>query len=297
MLINMKTGVIAIIGPPNVGKSTLLNQLLDQKISIVSPKPQTTRNRIIGVINDSNCQMVFLDTPGIHRARSPLNREMVRSALKGITGVDLIILMIDITYPDPGKLSKALTELKKTTKPVILLLNKIDLTDKNRLLPILKIYDDAFPFHALLPISAKNGEDVEAIKGIIIPFFPEAPPLFPEDIPTDVNERFIASEIIREKVFLLTHQEVPYSTAVMIESFEEEEGQPVTIHATIYLKKKSQKGIVIGKQGSMLKKIGTDARKDIEKLLGTRVMLNLWVKIKKEWSSDPGFLRELRITD
>lgn len=286
-----------MIGPPNVGKSTLLNHLLGQKISIVSPKPQTTRNRIMGIVNDADCQMVFLDTPGIHRSNSLMNREMVRNALESLTGVDLIIFMIDVSFPDPKKLANPLSELKKTSKPVLLLVNKIDLTDKNSLLPILKSYADFFPFYSLLPISAQKGEGTEKIKEIIIPLLPEAPPLFPEDIPTDVNERFIAAEIIREKVFLLTHQEIPYSSAVTIEAFQEEENRPVTIHATIYLEKKSQKGIVIGKQGSMLKKIGTAARKDIEKLLGTRVVLNLWVKIKKEWSKDPGFLRELQITD
>ncbi len=286
-----------MIGPPNVGKSTLLNQLLGQKISIVSPKPQTTRNRIMGVVNEEDCQMVFLDTPGVHKAHNLLNREMVRNAISSLAGVDLVIFMIDVTFPDPNRLRHLLSELEKTGKPVLLLVNKIDLSGKDGLLPILKDYADAFPFHDLLPISALHGEGIEKIKDLVIPLLPEGPPLFPEDIPTDVNERFIAAEIIREKIFLLTHQEVPYSTAVLIDAFQEKEGRPVTIHATIYLEKKSQKGIVIGKQGSMLKKIGSAARKDIEKMLGTRVVLNLWVKIKKEWSRDPGFLRELQITD
>ncbi|MFP3984202.1 MAG: GTPase Era [Desulfurivibrionaceae bacterium] len=293
----MKTGLIAMIGPPNAGKSTLLNQLLGQKISIVSPKPQTTRNRIMGVVNGEGCQMVFLDTPGIHQARSLLNREMVQNALNSLTGIDLIIFMIDISFPNPEKLKGVLQELKKSDKPVLLLVNKIDLIDKNKLLPILKAYNDFFPFHALLPVSALAGEGMEKIKEEIIPLLPEGPPLFPEDTPTDVNEHFIASEMIREKIFLLTHQEVPYSTAVIIDLFQEEEGQPVTIHATIYLERSSQKGIVIGQKGSMLKKIGTAARKDIQKMLGTRVVLNLWVKVKKEWSRDSGFLKELRITD
>ncbi|MFO7762040.1 MAG: GTPase Era [Thermodesulfobacteriota bacterium] len=293
----MKTGIISIIGPPNVGKSTLLNQLLGQKISIVSPKPQTTRNRITGVVNDGDSQMVFLDTPGIHKANNPLNREMVKNALRSLTGVDLIILMIDINFPYPEKLHNALHELKKSSKPVLLLINKIDLIDKNRLLPIIKIYADFFPFQTLLPISAKTSEGIGKIKNEIIPFLPEAPPLFPENIPTDLNERFIASEIIREKIFLLTHQEVPYSTAVIIESFQEEKGNPVNIHATIYLEKKSQKGIIIGKNGRMLKKIGISAREDMEKMLGTRVVLDLRVKLKKEWRRNQGFLRELQITD
>ncbi len=280
-----------------MGKSTLLNQLLGQKISIVSPKPQTTRNRITGVVNDGDSQMVFLDTPGIHKANNPLNREMVKNALRSLTGVDLIILMIDINFPYPEKLHNALHELKKSSKPVLLLINKIDLIDKNRLLPIIKIYADFFPFQTLLPISAKTSEGIGKIKNEIIPFLPEAPPLFPENIPTDLNERFIASEIIREKIFLLTHQEVPYSTAVIIESFQEEKGNPVNIHATIYLEKKSQKGIIIGKNGRMLKKIGISAREDMEKMLGTRVVLDLRVKLKKEWRRNQGFLRELQITD
>lgn len=290
----VKTGVVALIGPPNVGKSTLLNHLLGQKISIVSPKPQTTRNRILGIMNGENHQIVLLDTPGIHRAHSPLNLEMVKIALDTLTEVDAIIFMIDTTFPLPEKINVTSEVLEKTKKPVLLLVNKIDLAGREKLLPILNVYKEFFPFQVMIPLSAKTGDGVDILMQELLPLLPEGPRLYPEDIPTDATERFIASEIVREKIFLLTRQEIPYSTAVTIDSFQEEDPSGlITIHATIHVEKKSQKGIIIGKQGAMLKKIGQAARHDIVELLGTKIMLKLWVKIRKDWTKDGRFLKEL----
>ena len=290
----VKTGVVALIGPPNVGKSTLLNRLLGQKISIVSPKPQTTRNRILGIMNGENHQIILLDTPGIHRAHSPLNLEMVKIALATLTEVDAIIFMIDTTFPLPEKINVTSEVLEKTKKPVLLLVNKIDLSSREKLLPILNVYKEFFPFQAMIPLSAKTGDGVDILMQELLPLLPEGPRLYPEDIPTDATERFIASEIVREKIFLLTRQEIPYSTAVTIDSFQEEDPSGLlTIHATIHVEKKSQKGIIIGKQGARLKKIGQAARHDIVELLGTKIMLKLWVKIRKDWTKDGRFLKEL----
>lgn len=290
----VKTGVVALIGPPNVGKSTLLNRLLGQKISIVSPKPQTTRNRILGIMNGENHQIILLDTPGIHRAHSPLNLEMVKIALATLTEVDAIIFMIDTTFPLPEKINVTSEVLEKTKKPVLLLVNKIDLSSREKLLPILNVYKEFFPFQAMIPLSAKTGDGVDILMQELLPLLPKGPRLYPEDIPTDATERFIASEIVREKIFLLTRQEIPYSTAVTIDSFQEEDPSGLlTIHATIHVEKKSQKGIIIGKQGAMLKKIGQAARHDIVELLGTKIMLKLWVKIRKDWTKDGRFLKEL----
>ncbi len=288
---DIKTGVVALVGPPNVGKSTLLNTLLGQKISIVSPKPQTTRNRIMGIINDDDYQIILLDTPGIHQAHSPLNQGMVKVALDSLHDVEVIVFMIDVTYPLPEKLLNTSKLLSKTKKPVILLINKIDIIDKDELLPILLAYQELHPFHAMLPISALNNDGCQKLIGELLPLLPLGPKTFPDDIPTDVSERFIVSEMIREKIFLLTHQEIPYSTAVTIESFQDR-GKQVTIHATINVERGSQKGIIIGKQGKMLAKIGKSARLDIQELLAAKVVLKLWVKVVKDWTNRPNTLRD-----
>ncbi len=288
----IKTGVVALVGPPNVGKSTLLNTLLGQKISIVSPKAQTTRNRIMGIVNGEGYQILLLDTPGIHQADSPLNKEMVKIALDSLHDVEVIVFMIDVTYPLPERLTNAKQVLEKTGKPVILLINKIDMIDKQALFPILEAYDALFPFQAMLPISALKADGCNQIINELLELLPTGHRTYPDDIPTDVTERFIVSELIREKIFLLTHQEIPYSTAVVIDSFKEQKDR-VVIHATIQLERKSQKGIIIGKQGKMLARIGREARKDIEELLGTQVVLKLWVKVVKDWSRSMHSLREL----
>lgn len=290
----VKCGIVALIGPPNVGKSTLLNSLLGQKISIVSPKPQTTRNRILGIINEPEYQILLLDTPGIHKARSPLNLEMVRIAMATLEEVDAIVFLVDVSFPLPSAEETPTRYLSGTSKPVILLLNKIDLVSREKLLPIIEAYKKTFTFTAIIPIAALHGDGTNLLLDELLKLLPTGPRLYPEDIPTDATERFIVGEIVREKIFLQTGEEVPYSTAVMVDSFKEDEpGRLVTIHATIFVEKQSQKGIIIGKNGSRLKEIGTAARHDIEALLGMRTVLKLWVKVKKNWSRDINFLREL----
>lgn len=295
----VKSGMVAIVGPPNAGKSTLLNYLLGQKISIVSPKPQTTRNRIVGIVNGSDHQIVFLDTPGLHKAREPLNLEMVRIALESLNEVDAVLFLVDVSLPLPEKKQKEkeselLSFMDKINSPAIMVLNKIDLIDRKNVLPMIESYTKLFPFKAVIPLSALKGDGAGNLLDEILTLLPMGPRYFPEDIPTDASERFLCGEIIREKVFLFTGQEIPYSTAVLIESFKEDDVKKlVTIHATIVLEKDSQKGIVIGKGGKKLKSIGTAARKDIESLIGEKVLLKLWVKVKKKWSQNENFLKEL----
>lgn len=296
---NIRSGMVAIVGPPNAGKSTLMNHLLGQKISIVSHKPQTTRNRILGVVNGDDYQIVLLDTPGLHKARQPLNREMVRIAMESLNEVDAILYMIDISLPLPEKVAQEknkemVEQMEGVAAPVILVLNKVDLLEKESLLPIIQRYSELYPFHSVMPLSALTGEGTDKIVDELLGILPLGPRYFPEDIPTDVSERFLVAEIVREKVFLLTGQEIPYSCAVTIESFKEDDKkQMTTIHASIVLERSSQKGIVIGKGGNKLKSIGIAARKDIEKMLGQKVLLKLWVKVKKNWSKDERFLKEL----
>ncbi|MCB2182185.1 MAG: GTPase Era [Desulfobulbaceae bacterium] len=288
----VKSGIVALIGPPNVGKSTLLNGLLGQKISIVSAKPQTTRNKILGIVNGDDYQIVIIDTPGIHNARSPLNLEMVKLATDSLSEVDAIIFMIDTTFPLPEKIHSATQHLQNTKCPIILLLNKVDLVEREKLLPILDAYKALFDFKAMIPISALHQDGTELLMKELLQILPEGPRLYPQDIPTDVTERFIASEIIREKIFHLTSQEVPYSCAVLIERFKEDE-KKIAINATICVERKSQKGIIIGKQGAMLKQIGQAARLELKELLGINVNLKLFVKVQKDWSKDTRFLKEM----
>ena len=295
----VKSGMVAIVGPPNAGKSTLMNSFLGQKISIVTPKPQTTRNRIAGIVNERDHQIVFLDTPGLHKSRETLNTEMVKVAMDSLLEVDLVLFLVDVSLPLPEKMKEEKREelssyFQQIKSPAIMVLNKIDQIDRKLILPMIDAYAQLFPFKAVIPISALNGDGVEDLKREILALLPMGPRLFPEDIPTDVTERFLCGEIIREKVFLLTGQEIPYSTAVLIESFKEDESKRlVTIHAAIVVERNSQKGIVIGKGGEKLKSIGTAARKDIEHLLGGRVLLKLWVKVHKNWSQDKRFLKEI----
>ena len=296
---NVVSGMAALVGPPNAGKSTLLNTLLGQKISIVTPKPQTTRNRIAGVLNEEGYQIVILDTPGLHRSRSPLNREMVRVALESLEQVDAVIFMIDVSLPLPEKHKEERKEelksyFKEFSSPALLVLNKIDLVTPEELLPMIDTYRELYPFEAIIPVSALKGDGSELLVEELLKLLPKGPRYFPEDIPTDASERFLAAEIIREKVFLLTGQEIPYASAVLIESFKQNpETGKMVIHATIYLERKSQKGIVIGRGGTKLKSIGIAARKDIEEMLMEKVDLKLWVKIRKNWSQDARFLKEL----
>ncbi len=295
----VSSGMVALVGPPNAGKSTLLNTMLGQKISIVTPKPQTTRNRIVGVLNGPDYQIVFLDTPGLHRSSGPLNREMVKIATDSLKGMDAVLFMVDASRsPSAAEASEKrrqyLDYFNEIDCPALLLFNKIDLIDRRHLLPLIDSYAALYPFRAIMPISALRGEGVPEVIDQLLTVLPRGVRYFPEDSLTDASERFLAAEIIREKVFLLTGQEIPYSSAVVIDSFKEDgERGGVTIHATIYVERPSQKPIVIGTGGAKLKQIGIAARKDIEELIDRHVMLKLWVKIKKHWTRDERFLKEL----
>ena len=289
-----KSGFVSLIGRPNVGKSTLLNCLLGEKIAIVSPKPQTTRNRILGIKNLPAAQIIFLDTPGIHRSKDMLNQSMVRTALATLREVDVICLLIEADSPDHEENDWILENLQKVQKPVLLAINKIDRIPKGNLLPIMERYSRKRPFQQIIPISALLGEGIDILVNELLKILPEGPRLFPEDMVTDLPERFLAAEMIWEKVFLLTREEIPYATAVVIEEFKErEEKNLVVIRATIQVERDSQKGILIGGKGRMLKEIGRLAREEIEALLGVRVFLELWVKVEKNWREDLRALHRL----
>jgi len=290
-----QSGVTAIIGPPNAGKSTLLNHLLQMKIAIVTPKPQTTRNRIMGIVTGEQYQMILLDTPGLHKAREEMNRQMVRVAMESLSEADVVLFLVDATDMPPKKMEQRAEEYKsyldKVQAPVVLALNKVDLLDPPRLLPVMEWYGKLHPFSAIVPISALEGSAIDTLTEELVKHLPEGPQYYPDDLPTDATERFIASEIIREKVFLLTRDEVPYSTAVVIDQFEE--GEPVVIHATIMVERSSQKGILVGQKGRMLATIRQQSTADIEHLLGCKVQLHLWIKVRKNWSSNQNILRDL----
>ncbi|CAN2041203.1 GTPase Era [Candidatus Magnetomoraceae bacterium gMMP-15] len=292
---SFKSGFIAIVGAPNVGKSTLLNHVLGQKISIISDKPQTTRNRILGVVHRPLSQMVFLDTPGIHSAKKVLNLRMVDEALSAIEDVDIILTIIDVSSPDPRSEELLIKKLEKLKKPVILALNKIDLIKKKQsLLHIINKWNKIDVFAEIIPISAINGTQVDVLQNVMENMLPKGPPFFPDESITDMPEKFIAAEMIREKVFRLTSEEIPYSTAVTVESFSEDTKKAiVNIHASIHVERDSQKGIIIGRKGSMLKKIGQQARREIEKMTGVRVFLKLFVRVQKNWTSNTRALRKL----
>jgi GTP-binding protein Era len=288
-----KSGFISIIGRPNVGKSTLLNALLGEKIAIISDKPQTTRNRILGIVNQPGAQMVFMDTPGIHKPMHKMNEFMVKTALRTYGEVDVILLLVEATERAGGGDKFIIETLAKIKTPVCLLINKIDLVEKGTLLPLIEEYSKLYPFAEIIPVSALRN-DLGDLLNAILKRLPEGPKYFPDDQLTDQPERFIVAEIIREKVFELTKEEIPYSTAVIIEDMKEEPDL-TRIHAAIYVERDSQKGILIGKGGGMLKQIGTLARQDAERLLGTKIFLKLWVKVKKGWREDERVLRNIGI--
>jgi len=288
-----KSGYIAIAGAPNVGKSTLLNKMLGFKISITSRKPQTTRNRILGVVHRASSQLVFIDTPGVHKAKSPLNLRIVDTAISIMGDVDIILLLED-SVNAAGESGKILIEnLEKIKKPVVLALNKIDLVDKSKLPGAIIEWSSVYNFEAIVPVSAKRGDGIEDLLRLLEKLLPIGPPFFPEETLTDLPERFIAAEMIRERVFRLTGQEIPYSVAVTIDSFSEKKNKGVVrIGATIHVERDSQKGILIGKKGSKLKQIGEEARKEIEQLIGSKVFLELFVRVDKDWSKDDRTLRQ-----
>ena len=289
------SGFIAIIGPPNIGKSTLLNRFLGQKIAITSPKPQTTRNRILGIYNEDDCQMVFIDTPGIHQTRTLLHESMVRSAKASLGEVDIILLVVGLEEAGHSdELDTILRLLKKTAKPAIMAINKIDLIKKERLLPLIESYSKLHCLDSIVPISALYGDGVETLREELRKRLAPGPQFFPPDMLTDKSEEFLIAEIIREKIYLETREELPYSSAVMVERLEEDsERNLLIVMAVIYVEKASQKGMIIGKDGRMIKKIGRNARMEIERIFSLKVYLELFVKVEKKWSSNTRSLRRL----
>ena len=289
-----KSGFVSIIGRPNVGKSTLLNRILGEKIAIVSDKPQTTRNRIMGVHHLPNAQIVFLDTPGIHKAKFDLNRRMVKAALGTLEGVNLILVMVDAREA-PGQGDQFIIEhLKELKIPVFVLINKVDRVHKPSVLERIDQYSRLYDFAEVFPLSALKGDNVDRLVETIVKYLPEGAPLFPADTVTDQPLRTMAGELIREKILTRTRQELPYSVGVAVEDFKEDPDKNlVSIHVVIYVERESQKGIVIGKNGEMLKAVGTEARIEIERLVGCRVFVQLWVKVKKDWRSDEALLDQM----
>ena len=287
-----KAGFISIIGAPNVGKSTLLNRILGQKISITSAKPQTTRNRIMGICHLPQAQLIFLDTPGIHHGKGVLNKRIVETAMQVLADADLTVLMIEGAGQGGNPDKMILQALKKEQVPVILAINKVDLIKKEMVLPLIDRWHRSYPFEAIIPISALLGIQIDDLVSEMIKLLPEGPKYYPEENLTDVSQRFIAAEVVREKVFRLTGDEIPYSVAVVVESFKERIGKNlIDIHATIYVERDSQKPIIIGNKGMMLKQIGEHARKDIEQMVGRKVFLRLWVRVRKNWTKDEKIVR------
>ena len=288
-----KSGFIGILGRPNVGKSTFFNAVLGDKISIVANKPQTTRNRITGIKNLPDAQLIFLDTPGMHKPKSPINRAMVQAAQETIGDADVLLMMVEADAMIGQQDLFLIESLSGAKTPVFLAINKIDRIEKPALLPLMDQYSKLYNYAEIFPISSLKNEGIDDLLGSLKEALPEGPQLFPDDILTDATERFIAGEFIREQIMHLTSQEIPYASAVTIDSFkEDEEKNLIRISATISVEKDSQKAIMIGKQGAMLKKIGTQARLSMEKLLGTRVFLELFVRVKKDWTSSDKLLRE-----
>ncbi len=287
-----RSGFIAIAGAPNVGKSTFLNRVLGEKVAITSRKPQTTRNRITGILTRPEFQAAFLDTPGIHAAHSRLNRNLVQTALQAIEETDAVLCMTDTYREARAQAEPVLAALRRQSKPIVLAINKIDLVAKPELLPLIDHYRQAMEFAAIVPISAQTGQNLEALVGELAGLLPEGPRLFPEDMYTDQTERFLAAELVREKIFNLTEKEVPYATAVDVEDWREEEGL-IRIYATVFVERDSQKAIIIGQRGQMLKRLGQEARGELEALLGVKVFLQLWVRVRKDWRESGRALHEL----
>jgi GTP-binding protein Era len=291
----MKRGFVSLIGRPNAGKSTLLNRLVGTKLAIVSDKPQTTRTRILGVRNYPDAQVVFLDTPGIHRPLHRMNVRMLDASVDTIREADVLGLVVDATEP-PGKGDRFVVDLiKHTTAPVFLILNKIDLMKKSRLLPIIERHSKEADYAEIVPISAGTGENVDRLERAIVDRLPEGEPLYPLDYLTDQPERFVAAEIVREKLLQFTRAEIPFASAVAIDRFEEATpADPLLrLYCTILVDRESQKPIVIGKGGSMVKRIGVAAREDLERFFGTRVYLDLQVKVRSDWREDDRVLNDL----
>lgn len=292
-----KSGFVAIVGRPNVGKSTLLNQIIGEKITITSDKAQTTRNKIQGIYTTDEEQIVFIDTPGIHKPKHQLGQFMVDSALSTLNEVDLILFMVNVSERmGPGD-RFIMERLQNVKTPVFLILNQIDKVHPDELLPIIEAYQNEMKFPEIVPVSAITGNNVEHLLGVISNYLEEGPQYYPSDQVSDHPEYFIVQELIREKVLQLTREEIPHSVAVITESMQRENDNLIEIQATIVVERSSQKGIIIGKQGSMLKEIGTRARKDIQTLLGSKIYLELWVKVADDWRDTPRDLNRFGYKD
>ena len=291
---SFRSGYIAIIGRPNVGKSTLLNQILGEKVAILSPKPQTTRNRVSGIRTTAASQIIFIDTPGIHQGHSLMNRRLMDTALHTLDDVDGVLWLLDAYGKIKQEEDRIAETLRGVETPVLILLNKIDLVSKGKLLPLMERCAQLLPGKEIVPVSALKGEGLDIVLNIVEGWLPSGPQYFTEGEHTDQSERFLASEIVREKVFLLTREEIPYGVAVTIDEFtEKEEKNLIVITATIHTERDSHKGILIGKHGSMLKEIGKQARKELESLLGCRIFLELFVRVDPGWTQNPQALTEM----
>ncbi|EOS7797820.1 GTPase Era [Enterococcus hirae] len=291
-MLEHKSGFVAIVGRPNVGKSTLLNRIVGKKIAIMSDKAQTTRNKIQGVYTTPEAQLIFIDTPGIHKPKHRLGDFMVESAYSALREVDAVLFMISADQKRGRGDDFIIERLKNVQSPVYLIINKIDKVHPDELLGIIEDYSAQMPFAQVVPISATEGNNVDRLMEVLIAEMPEGPQYFPDDQVTDHPEYFIVSELIREKVLFLTRDEVPHSVAVVVDSMKRNENDKIQVQATIIVERDSQKGIIIGKGGKMLKEIGTKARKDIENLLGDKVFLELWVKVQKDWRDKRVYLQD-----
>ena len=293
-----KSGIITICGRPNVGKSTLTNALVGEKVAIVTNKPQTTRNRICGIKNRGESQFVFVDTPGLHKARTRLGDYMVNVVKESVADVDAILLLVE-PIPNIGAPEQQLIDrIKVLGCPAVLVINKVDtLEQKEKLLEVIGVYQQACDFAAVMPISARTGEGVEELLDVLEGYLPEGPQLFPEDMTSDQPERQMMAEILREKLLLSLDKEIPHGTAVEITRFAERDDEVIEVEATIYCEKNSHKGIIIGKGGAMLKKVSTMARKDMERFMGTKVFLQTWVKVKENWRDNVNLIRNFGYKD
>lgn len=292
-----KTAMITICGRPNVGKSTLTNALAGEKIAIVSNKPQTTRNRITAVCQRGETQFVFLDTPGFHKPRTRLGDYMVNVVRQSVADVDAVVLVVEPVASLGPQERELIASIKAANCPAVLAINKLDTVEPEKLLAVIALYSEAYAFNAIVPISAKTGDGVEELLKELDKFAVESPALFPEGVTTDQPEKQVCAELIREKLLLNLEREVPHGTAVEITRFSERDDGIINLEATIYCEKASHKGIIIGKHGAMLKKIGEDARKDIEEFMGTKVFLQTWVKVKEKWRDSNSLLRNFGYTD
>ena len=292
-----KSGMISVVGRPNVGKSTLTNALVGEKIAIVTNKPQTTRNRICAILDRGECQFVFVDTPGLHRARTRLGDYMVGVVRQSVADVDAVLLLVEPVAKVGGPEAELIGRIQELGVPAVLVVNKIDTVKKDELLAVMQAYGQAHDFAAIVPISAKAGEGVEELLNVVEHFLPEGPRLFPEDMVTDQPERQVCAEIVREKLLLCLDKEIPHGTAVEITKFSQRDDDVIELDATIYCEKSSHKGIIIGKGGGMLKKIGALAREDIEAFMGAKVYLQTWVKVKENWRDNVNLIKNFGYRD